>query len=611
MSRTANSELARSGRRLSLDTLFALALAAAAVLAVTTGLFAVLESGFRQPAFDQFRMLIDYLGRPFPDNILQLENGHRPVIPALLRVLELHCCGGGQGLQRAIGTGLALLTALIPAWSAWREPGWQPVGRAAAAALAAMSVFWLANARILLHGHESVHVYLVLVSVVLAGWWTWRASQDSRPWRWLLPASLAAAVATYSFGPGIVAFPVVLLLAWAARIRGRALLLPAAGFALSLWGYLFVLPGEAGVRGSLHVTPLDNLAVALRWIASPWVHAWLGSAEPSLPSWLGEALPRYTGGALLRDSAAWLAPDGVLRSPLPLYLGAAGYALLGLCAWRAWTKPERLPRTAWIGLALAVFAGGTAVLIGLARLDYFARHPDQVFADRYLVWPSLFWAGLAIFGVSVLQGARTAWWSRAAAGMVLLLALALWPSHRAGIGWGQAAERLVARSEPAVLLGVFDPEVLPDNDAASRTQVEQSLALLRARGLGYFRRPLPAVVPVIGSAIGSASENVSLLGTTRLRNEPGGREVVRLQGRTKRPLDRDSLLVLVDQRGRVHGLAMPTHAVGDETWGQRLLGRRRGLDGYLVDPPAEPLAVIVFGGGRPMQVGTLAPVDQD
>jgi hypothetical protein len=43
--------------------------------------FTVLAFGLRYPFMDQFRLNLRYLTTPFPQNVLMLENGHRPVLP--------------------------------------------------------------------------------------------------------------------------------------------------------------------------------------------------------------------------------------------------------------------------------------------------------------------------------------------------------------------------------------------------------------------------------------------------------------------------------------------------------------------------------------------------
>ena len=59
----------------------------------------VLAFSLRYPFMDQFRLNFRYLTVPFPQNVLLLENGHRPVLPGLVRFVELNWLRGTQLLQ--------------------------------------------------------------------------------------------------------------------------------------------------------------------------------------------------------------------------------------------------------------------------------------------------------------------------------------------------------------------------------------------------------------------------------------------------------------------------------------------------------------------------------
>ena len=95
-----------------------------------SSLITIANYAWPQLAFDQFRSYTYYLGMPFPDNVLMLENGHRPIIPALLRVAEIHAFAANQYLQIAFGATCATLAATIIALSAWRESGTDTLVRA-------------------------------------------------------------------------------------------------------------------------------------------------------------------------------------------------------------------------------------------------------------------------------------------------------------------------------------------------------------------------------------------------------------------------------------------------------------------------------------------------
>ena len=72
-----------------------------------TTLCAIVNFGFRQPMWDQWREYETFLGLPFPQNVIQLANGHRPILPNLVRVAEIHWFAANQLLQLSVGAACA------------------------------------------------------------------------------------------------------------------------------------------------------------------------------------------------------------------------------------------------------------------------------------------------------------------------------------------------------------------------------------------------------------------------------------------------------------------------------------------------------------------------
>ncbi len=168
-----------SGVKIWSVTATALALISAAIYLLTS-LATIWNFAWPQPAFDQWRLYAIYLTQPFPQNVLQLENGHRPIIPALLRVAEIESLHANQYLQIVLGVGCALIAAGLLAWLVWRERGLPLPLRAAGVMLATVAVLWLGNARMPLHCNELVHAYLLTLSVVLGTLCMWRARQTDQ-----------------------------------------------------------------------------------------------------------------------------------------------------------------------------------------------------------------------------------------------------------------------------------------------------------------------------------------------------------------------------------------------------------------------------------------------
>jgi hypothetical protein len=572
-------------------------LLAVALVWLLSLLATVANYGLRYPAFDQYRLYVAYLGLDFPASALQLENGHRPILPALARIAEVHWFGANQRLQLVLGIGLAVFTMAVIALTAWRGRSSAVTG-AAGVLLAVVGVGWLGNARMLIHGNELVHTYLVTSCVVLAmivlhrSRFTWSTTG-------MAAAGALATAATFSFGPGMASFVAVFIAAGVLRLPARAYVFPAILFVLAVAVYLLQLPGDGGVRDSIAVRPLDNLLVLLRWLASPWFHAWLAFAEPSMVSWTpGDGSVGTVLGGTARALASLLGPGWMTIAAGAIGgLGIAGYAALLWRAWRGRLEPTRL---GVLALGLASFGLATGAIIALARLSYFDVHPMQVMADRYLPWSCLFWLGLAL-GLCERPATASRWAGDVALPVLaLVLVVALSPSHVALAGWSAAVHRNVQQSSVAAQLGIWDGERFPSDADAPRADVEKTLALMRERRLSMFGEPAFALLsegwraPAGNHAVPPDSR---AFGNRTFRDEASGREVLSIEGWLTRIEDRprDAALVVVDQAGAIRGLARFSY-VGPGKRGMRLnVPAKRGFDGYVIAPrEGEALRVLVL-----------------
>jgi len=119
---------------------------------------AALNYSWLQPSFDQYRVYLSLLQTPFPQNILQPDNGHHSIFPFLVILAENRWFAANQLLQSCVGVCCALITCTVPALCVLQEPGLNRVERAAGVLLCVLGVFWLANAISLLHGNEGLSV---------------------------------------------------------------------------------------------------------------------------------------------------------------------------------------------------------------------------------------------------------------------------------------------------------------------------------------------------------------------------------------------------------------------------------------------------------------------
>lgn len=562
-----------------------------------TGLAMIAAFAWPQPFLDQFRLYPIYLELPFPENVLQRENGHRPIIPGLIRVLEIHWLGANQMLQIAFGAFCALATALCAAWIALREDRLARPLRLAGAMLAVMAVFWLGNARMLLHGNELVHAYLLTLSVVLGALCVW-AARD-RPWLWMTCACLCGVVATFCFGPGLALFPALALAAWCVGVNWRAALLPLLVCVLCAVLYLFVLPGDDEVRDALVVSVRDTPLLAARWIASPWITAWLGYADPPINAMAAQIMAERNHGILLGTANLVQTLSGLsAKGGLAALIGFAGYTVLAATLLRAFGNRNALSRLDALALVLMLFGAATALLIALARHDYFQTHPGQVFADRYLIWPCLFWLGVAF---SLLgRVSRRARLRVVLLAMLALLPVVAYPTHELWAGWGQSVYRNSAASGAAVRSDVFDAQVLIRDDASVAPEEKlRSLHLFREQGLAMFATPgadwlgqaLP-IAPQTDARIRIALRSRHAVEDLRGDDHHGGR-IEGMVDDGMGDIPRDSVLVVLDDNDHVAGFAEFTFRRSGGL--KRLLQRKSGFDAYVrnYDPAAEYRLVAV------------------
>lgn len=519
-----------------------------------TGLATIRTLAWPQPTQDQFRLYRIYLEQPFPQNVLQVENQHRPVLPGLLRVAEIHLRDADQSLQIAFGAACAFLTALLLAAIALGAASWPPAARCAGFAAAFIAVFWFGNARMLLHGNELVHAYLLTLSVVAAAYAAWRAGRAA-PLRWMAVGSAAAAIATFSFGPGIALFPALVLLAKLQRVAWRAALIPGLACAACLLLYVFVLPGNERVRHVLEFRPWDSIEVATRWIASPWVNAWLGFADPPLNPVHAALVAGGYGGYLVTSANLVQSLSGLTWVVgLPFAFGCAGLSVLAAALWHALRRPP-LSLVQACSLTLMLFDAACALIIGVGRLEYLQQRPDQVFADRYLLWPCLFWLGVVLWALASRRG----WVRNTAIAFVALLPVVLWRTHELGAGWGATMYRGVQTVAAAVRSDVLDPDVLWVDDPSVLFEDKlRSLQLFRERRLAMFAPPGTDALGTTwtGSLATDAQLAVRMAAPSPARDVRGPLAAVRAWGAVDAGIERiepHRVLVVLDPRQRIVG----------------------------------------------------------
>ena len=498
----------------------------------------------RVPYADGWRFLGYFVQQRFPRDVFMVDNGHFEVIPNLVRVLDLRLFDAGQGLQVIAGM-LLLAASLLVAWRCVRELP-RPGTRVAAMLVVVLGLCWLGNMRVLAHANESVHAYAITLALLLGiGALTRRAGpvriQDA------IAAATCGLAAALSFGSGIAVFPALLVVALLRHANWRVLaILIGSGLAA------FVLLRAAGAGAMPGWMPLRQIDLASRWLAGPWLYA----AWPALDPAIAERIPVAGARSMLMPMArGWQAifgPATLARWPHAA-VGALGIVALAILSLRSWRRGDEAC-TRLIGLGLAWFALGVGAMVAIVRSGYFDAYPEQLLAPRYVVWSSLFWAGL---GLAMVSRARR---EGRALVIAVLVAMALLPSQLWMSRLAESMRTTAAQTAVAVAVGVLEPgwptgESVP----AEISAVRPALRVARAAVFAWpetttLDRPLPMTAHDVPASGWTLEPAANLFGA------PGRR--VRLHAIAPGV----PRLLLIDGDGVVRGLAIRDPEAGPDAW---------------------------------------------
>lgn len=495
------------------------------------------------PYADQWRFQAHLLSTPFPQSVVTADNGHHELLPSLVRLAELQWLQGGQWLQ--IGIGIALLLATLAL--GWRQLAGLPATQRQAAWLAlVLGLCWLGNQRALGHGNETVHAYSVTAMLLVGLHLLGRRMQPGA--HAAMGAALCGFIAAFSFGSGVATFAAFFPMLALTRAR------PSAWAALSI-GLLLTL-ATLQLTGSSASTPvfapLSWISSWLRWLAGPWIHAVWPALDPALAG----RMPPALGGLLAPIASAYDARFGpVMLAWFPhIPIAFAGLAALTWQLLKAW----QAPRTPWapaqrLGIGIALFAAATGALVAVVRDAYFQTYPDQLLASRYLVWSSLFWAGLLLATVTRASSPRRA------LSLVLVAALALLPSQAWTGKLAGSMRQAALHTAVAATIGVVD-RAMPLGENVP-TEIAAALPLQRQAQVEMFTWPQTRWLDRTPPSEPLAVRELQAETVDNLLETPARR--VRF---ATDAAGGDARLLLVDAAGIARGLAVPDTREGAGHW---------------------------------------------
>ena len=392
-------------------------------------------------------------------------NHHSYFFPSLIWLADLRFLHGDQQLLFFVGMILLFCTAILLLVPVWRDKtvGFNP--KLAATLVMIAGNFWMGRAWITTSGGFLCEYSLAIGGALLAFLWLPATRIESAGFlkAWLIVIG-SGFVASFSFGAGLAVWPTLLLLGWSLRLPWRSLAVLLAGGFTAILIYV-LLPGDSGQISSGAVSTLLTGSTGI------------------------QRLCRLLGAPLLYAEAAWSSQDQIsdklgATSLLSLTCGALGLVFAGLAIVPRLIRRD-LGRSGLklIGLALVIFDLLVMVIIIVGRDDNFRENPSEVTAPRYVMWSSLFWAGLLVFAI---QGAESAKWLRWPVFLIALtIPIVAFPSHyKEGVGW-RYVNCLAESSATSLINGVRDVNNI-EMLFGPPEQVYRVAAQLRAQRLDMF-----------------------------------------------------------------------------------------------------------------------------
>lgn len=488
----------------------------------------------RVPFADAWRHYERLLTLPFPGSVFAADNGHPEVFANLVRYASLHSLGGGEGVQIAIGLLLALATLGILLQIVWRTREVTLAGRAAGAFVLTLGVFWLGNARSLLHDNESLQIYSVLLFLAAALSLLLGAGRQAPACLMRVAAATALCfVASFNSGNGIASFGALLVLLFIQRAPLSRFYVATAGLVLAAVCYRLL----DGSNGRLVMQLWTQGDIAVRWVAAPLIYLFWPFVDPAVAATLPS--PLVHAGSIAR---LWTAVFGnvYFNVILQSLAGAALTITIVFATLQARRRHESTNDIVRLGLALAWFALGVAAVVALGRTSYFIALPSQVYAPRYLPWSSLAWAGSLLALVA----------QRPSRARLIVVAAVGFFSLAAEFGMTQVMRTQRNDAEDTALAAVVGvwPEAGGSSENDARETRMGAHALQHAE-VGPFAWPEAAL---IGKSVPvqAKERTVSWLDIRRATTDLTS-EAIRLQGSVK---DASCSCLLVVADGRVIGL---------------------------------------------------------
>ncbi len=454
----------KNGLRLSVS----FCLIAAAGYFFIYALAAICNYGIHPLFADQWRIYTDYFNKSFPLNIFAIQNGHHPVIAGLFFLLDLKFFQGKQIFLLFVGTSLAVLTAIGLLWPTLKSHRISFFYKSAAIYIVVSGMFWLGNHRILVHANESVHAYLVTVFLLAAIAALVRCKNCRSKLTadlWCVAACVFSQLAVFSFGAGIAVPPTLFILALLARLPVGQFVILAVNMVVTALIYL-VMPSASNVAGVLlasghHLQKLINIfylaGAPLAFLLSPQF-SFMQTAV-----WIREYLCPIVGGLCLL---------GVMAKIIRII------------------AKKKQPVVVYNIIGLSIFSWITIVLIAVMRANYFTIYPQQVFANRYLLWSNLLWISMGLILLNEISSCPNKIFKKISVSILLIVFVfvGLWIQHnnKNKIPFLEKWSNSIQLAAASLIVGVHDDKLIVQRLREPPQEVYALAQKLRMRYLNIF-----------------------------------------------------------------------------------------------------------------------------
>lgn len=338
-------------------------------------------------------------------------SGHRHILAFLLYDIDLNVFDGRNNFLIVVDWLLNVSLIAVLCWQIKKCIA-DVVLRKYLLGWAVLLLCWLINIALLGWGFNGINNYLSILNTVLAVVLLYHAlQQQEKKYRVLLAALLLAGLATFSFGNGILVWPIAWFLLWCCRAPRRDLYIFSVAAVLFFALYL-LLPGGNAVGSALHLNGWKSLTFPIALMGGPAYH-------------------------LLR---AWhVLPEDVLRG-VAMGVGLAICFLAALALVRVWGRREKNDALDLVCATCILIGFGTVALLLLTRVEG-VLDPT---VDRFQIWALLVWLGASVLLCRRVSSDNRKYWQV----FFLLFPVLALPSQ---LDWGARLAEYRVRVDNALL----------------------------------------------------------------------------------------------------------------------------------------------------------------